>query len=109
MSQLDAKVASVLDNRPNGDTSEDDDDALLAALEEDDGGLDALREKRMQQLAEELSRAKYMKKQEYGVYTEIKEEKALMDITASEAKYAVVHFFKPDFNRCAIMDAHLEV
>ena len=30
-----------------------------------------------------------------------------MDLTTS-TKLCVVHFFKPDFGRCSIMDAHLE-
>jgi hypothetical protein len=107
MAHLDAKVASVLDSKDHADS--DDEDALLDELEKDDTGLSSIREARMQQLAEELSRAKYMKNQEYGTYTEVKEEKVLMDITAKEAKYAVVHFFKPDFNRCGVMNAHLEV
>jgi hypothetical protein len=36
------------------------------------------------------------------------DEKALMDVTTS-TKLVVVHFFHPDFNRCRIMDGHLEV
>jgi hypothetical protein len=38
----------------------------------------------------------------------VKDEKAVMDITTS-SKLAVVHFFKPDFGRCGVMDGHLEV
>ena len=39
---------------------------------------------------------------------EIKDEKALMDITTS-TKLCVVHYMKPDFNRCRIMDEKLRV
>lgn len=31
-----------------------------------------------------------------------------MDIVNTGAELCVVHFFKPDFHRCAIMDGHLE-
>jgi hypothetical protein len=47
------------------------------------------------------------KEQGFGNYTEIKEEKTLMELTR-EAKYAVVHFAKDDFARCSVMDHHLE-
>lgn len=103
MAQLDSKVASVLDKSHN----EDDEDALLDSLE-NDPSLDGFREQRLQQLHSEFTRAKQMRSQEHGTYVEIKDEKALMDITTS-TKLCVVHFFKPDFNRCRIMDEHLQV
>jgi len=84
----------------------DDEDELIAALEED-SAMDAFREQRIQQLHSEFTRAKTQKNQGYGNYTEIKDEKALMDIT-TEVKYAVVHFAKEDFARCGVMDDHLE-
>jgi len=105
MSNLDHNVAAVLD-RAGGDSDVDEDD-LIAELENDDT-LDALREKRLQQLHEEVSRQKLMRQSEHGTYQEIKDEKALMNITTS-TKLCVVHFFKPDFNRCRIMDKHIEV
>lgn len=101
MSNLDAHVASVLDA-----SHSDDEDALIASLE-DSPVPDAFREKRIQQLHSELSRAKAQKNQGFGNYTEIKEEKALMELT-TEVKYAVVHFAKDDFARCGVMDTHLE-
>ncbi|PQE11896.1 putative thioredoxin domain-containing protein [Rutstroemia sp. NJR-2017a BVV2] len=83
----------------------DDEDALIASLE-DSPAMDAFREQRIQQLHSEFTRAKAQKNQGFGNYTEIKEEKALMDLT-TEVKFAVVHFSKDDFNRCGIMDTHL--
>lgn len=105
MAPLDAKVASIVDRAARDDDS--DEDALIAALE-DDSELDAFREQRIQQLHAEYERAQQLKANEHGRYTEIKDEKALMDITTS-TQLCVVHFFKPDFNRCRIMDNHLEV
>jgi hypothetical protein len=105
MAGLDPKVASVIDRATRDDDS--DEDALIASLEDDDE-LDAFREQRLQQLHAEFDRARRLKANEHGTYTEVKSEKALMDITTS-TKLCVVHFFKPDFNRCRIMDTHLEV
>ncbi|KAH8598061.1 thioredoxin-like protein [Bisporella sp. PMI_857] len=101
MANLDSHVASILDT-----SHSDDEDALIASLE-DSPAMDAFREQRIQQLHEELSRAKTQKNQGFGNYTEIKEEKALMELT-TEVKYAVVHFAKDDFARCGTMDVHLE-
>lgn len=104
MSQLDSKVAAVIDRAAKNDDSDEDD--LIAQLE-DDSELDAFRAQRIQQLHDEFDRARRLKASEHGTYTEIKDEKALMDITTS-TKNCIVHFFKPDFNRCRIMDTHLE-
>lgn len=108
MSRIDAKVAAILD-RPNPTIDSDDEDALIASLEEDDDhAFSALREQRIQQLHSEFSRAKQMKESGGGTFTEVKEEKGLMDVVTG-TKYAVVHFFKMDFGRCGIMDRHLDV
>ncbi|CAK4030996.1 Thioredoxin domain-containing plp1 [Lecanosticta acicola] len=108
MAPLDPSVAKVLDShRPAHE--EDDEDALIAELEEeDDGALSAMRERRLEQLHAEVSRAKLMKETSHGTYMEIKDEKVLMDITTS-TKLCVVHFMKPDFNRCRIMDENLRI
>jgi hypothetical protein len=105
MPQLDPKVAAIVDSAAHDDDS--DEDALIAALEED-SDLDAFREQRLQQLHAEFDRARQLRASDHGTYTEIKDEKALLDITTS-TKLCVVHFFKPDFNRCRVMDTHLEV
>jgi hypothetical protein len=105
MPQLDSKVAAIVDSATKDDDS--DEDALIAALE-DDEELDGFREQRLQQLHAEFDNARRLRANEHGTYGEIKDEKALMDITTN-TKLCVVHFFKPDFNRCRIMDNHLEV
>jgi len=114
MATLDPAVASVLDrsaadHRPSF-SSEQDEDALFDQLEKDsETHIDtAFRERRLQQLKAELSRARDLRAAGAGTYQEVKDEKTLLDITTS-TKSCVVHFFKPDFNRCRIMDGHLEV
>lgn len=103
MAALDPHVADILDNAADSD----DEDALIASLE-DSSAVDAFREQRLQQLHAEFTRAKAQKSSGFGTYTEIKEEKELMDLTTG-VKYAVVHFAKDDFARCRVMDGHLEV
>ena len=113
MSGIDPHVASVLDRRSRyqgGDVVSDDEedvDAMIASLETD-SALDAYREQRLEQLSAELSREKQLRKSDHGHYTRLTEEKVLMDIVKS-TKLCVIHFFKPDFARCKIMDQHLEV
>lgn len=102
MANIAPEVAYLVDA-----SGSDDEDALIASLE-DSTAMDAFREQRIQQLHSEFTRAKAQKSQGFGSYTEIKEEKALMDLT-TEIKYAVVHFAKDDFARCRTMDVHLEV
>ncbi|KAJ6264758.1 Thioredoxin [Drechslerella dactyloides] len=108
---MDEKVASFLDTRTDKakkDADSDDEDALLEELErEQDDDIDGLRERRLQQLHEELSRERDMRSQNQGVYFETTTEKEVMDLTTSR-KYSLVHFFHPDFRRCKIMDSHLE-
>ncbi|CZT21252.1 related to PLP1 Phosducin homologue likely to be involved in regulation of pheromone response [Ramularia collo-cygni] len=106
---LDPKVAAVLDHRRTNNHDSDDEDALIAELEdEEDTTFSALREKRLEQLHSEVTRAKLMRETSHGTYNEILDEKVLMDITTS-TKLVVVHFMKPDFNRCRIMDEKLRV
>ncbi|KAI4126089.1 MAG: hypothetical protein LQ338_003925 [Usnochroma carphineum] len=105
MASIDPVVASVLDTYPTKDDLDEDD--LLDSLE-NDPTLHSMREQRMQQLHEEFTRAKHLRNQDYGQYTEIKDEKTLMDMVNTGAELCATHFFKSDFHRCAIMDGHLE-
>ena len=89
--------------------SSDNEDALLDSLENDtanDPTLVHLREARIQQLSDALKRSKALKSEGYGTYTQVTDEKALMETTTTTKK-CILHFFKPDFNRCRIMDEHL--
>lgn len=109
MSQLDPTVAQVLDTHARAIVDDEEDgDALLATLEEDDPAFAAFRERRLHQLHAEVSRVKQQRNEGYGTYVEVREEKALMDMTTATPR-VVVHFFKPDFGRCGIMDTHLGV
>ncbi|MCJ1430541.1 hypothetical protein MMC29_008459, partial [Sticta canariensis] len=86
----------------------DDEDALFDALEsESDPALAPYRAQRLQQLSSELTRAKQLRNEDHGACSEIRDEKALMEIVTG-TKWSVVHFFKDGFWRCGIMDGHLE-
>ncbi|KAK3109636.1 hypothetical protein LTR53_016890 [Teratosphaeriaceae sp. CCFEE 6253] len=105
MAPLDPTVAHTLDH---ADSSDEDD--LIAALESDsEATLTHLREQRLQQLHAELAKAATLKELPgHGVYTSCREEKDLLHITTT-TKFCVVHFMKPDFHRCGIMEAKLRV
>ncbi|KAL7270487.1 hypothetical protein RUND412_006809 [Rhizina undulata] len=108
-SNIDPTVAKILDKeRPSkeGQGDDSDEDELMMELENDEAALDAFRERRMQQLHDEMLRARQMRDQDHGTYAEALTEKEIMDHTTS-TKYAIVHFFHADFRRCKIMDTHL--
>ncbi|KAJ9099496.1 hypothetical protein QFC20_005708 [Naganishia adeliensis] len=72
----------------------------------------AFRESRLQQLAEEVERKKAIDGQGgtdgwYGSYREIREERELIQRSSKE-EFCIIHFSHPDFQRCAIMDRHLQ-
>jgi len=100
-------------NNPNrsrrGDESDEDQDALFAELEEEieNDSNPALREHGLQALKAEMDRMKHMQENQYGRYTEIKDEKEVVRVTAHDPR-VVVHFFHPNFQRCEIMDKHLD-
>ncbi|KAJ8299011.1 hypothetical protein KUTeg_023071 [Tegillarca granosa] len=79
---------------------------LLAELENEEIP-SHIREARLQALKKEVQDLKLMKDKQHGIYTEIPEEKAFLDLTTSEEK-CIVHFYHADFRRCAIVDTHLE-
>lgn len=105
--RVDPTVAKIVDRSGADEVDEDD---LIAELEadEDDAAFSALRERRLEQLHQEVNRTRLLKESKHGTYMEIKDEKELLDITTS-TKLSIAHFMKPDFNRCRIMDGRLEV
>ncbi|KAL7753051.1 hypothetical protein RI367_001503 [Sorochytrium milnesiophthora] len=88
----------------------DDEDELFDQLEreaEDSAQYDQFREQRMQQLKQEYQRVHDMQQSQHGTYTQIRDEKELLDLTTKTHR-CIVHFFHKDFRRCQIMDQHLE-
>ncbi|KAK7099284.1 uncharacterized protein [Littorina saxatilis] len=66
-----------------------------------------IRESRLEALKKKSYQFNSMKDKQHGEYTLLEEEKAFLDTTTSE-RLCIVHFFHPDFRRCAIVDSHLE-
>lgn len=104
-------IASILDSHPsNPDASETDIEIDIDNLldTECDPTETALREQRLQQLHSELSRARDLRRdQNHGSYTEVTDEKEVLEITTGTG-WCVVHFMKPEFGRCAVMDEKIE-
>ncbi|CAG5134933.1 unnamed protein product [Candidula unifasciata] len=68
-----------------------------------------IREARLDTLKQQSLHFHQMKELDCGKYTLLPDERSFLDLTTSpEVQQCVVHFFHPDFRRCAIVDAHLE-
>ncbi|KAJ7129544.1 thioredoxin-like protein [Mycena epipterygia] len=87
---------------------EEDDEALFAELEEEienDSNAE-MREYGLQILKQQMEQLSEMKQNQHGHYSEIKDEKEVVRVSAREPK-CVVHFYHSKFKRCEIMDKHL--
>jgi len=109
---VDSRVAALahrLSERPADDEDDSDrEDDLFEELEREmENEMNGFREKRMQELKREMQKVKDMREQEHGKYTEVTDEKEVIKICAQEER-CVVHFYHRKFQRCRIMDKHLE-
>ncbi|CAG8668373.1 18132_t:CDS:2 [Cetraspora pellucida] len=106
---LDEQVQEALDKVTDlreGDEDEDE-GKLFEELENDDDSVIAnIREQRMEQLKQEMTKLQEMRQNDHGSYTEITDEKEILKITTT-SKLCVVHFYHKEFRRCQIMDKHL--
>jgi hypothetical protein len=88
-------------NDSEDDEQSDSDDDLL-----DDPELDKIRDKRLGEIrGNALERAEQVAKG-HGAFTEISQDEFLPCVTAS--KFALVHFYHKDFERCKVIDMHLK-
>jgi hypothetical protein len=115
MSNLDSKVAHLVDKTPatnhHSDVDSDDEDALIASLENEDHdpALSALRAARLEQLHHEFTQATALRSHGTGTYKTLTTDKEVLDATTDrEVTRCIIHFSKADFGRCAVMDSHLE-
>lgn len=58
-------------------------------------------------MKEAVERANASRDDRFGRVVDIKNERELI-LTSSKAKFCVIHFYKTDFQRCRIMDGHLQ-
>lgn len=106
MKQRKADNQQLNDNAAVGEEKEkaanSDDD-----FEEDLDELNAIREKRIAALKKGLNATSELKSLGHGSYSEIVQDEFLTSVTGS--KFAVCHFYHRDFERCKIIDKHLEL
>lgn len=79
----------------------------ITEMMDEDPELQKLHEERIAQLKSEREKRSAMAQQGHGEVTEITEGEFLDAVTKSEL--VVCHFFHRDFERCKIMDKHLQV
>ncbi|MCJ1293877.1 hypothetical protein MMC34_005434 [Xylographa carneopallida] len=111
---LDPLVAQTLDThllqksqqptREDDPASDSDTDSLLDAA---DPIFASHRAARLQQLSTALSAQKSLLSASHGTVTTLSSEKEVMEIVTATTR-TLVHFYHPDFYRCAVMDRHLE-
>mmetsp|Transcript_16734 Transcript_16734/g.21741 ORF Transcript_16734/g.21741 Transcript_16734/m.21741 type:complete len:343 (-) Transcript_16734:133-1161(-) len=104
-----AEAIRRLNNDLDYDSSgeEDSDDELLRELEENrDPELERMRDERLQMLRLKQMELVENKAKGHGQYRMIHQDNFLPECTGS--KFVAVHFFHKEFQRCAIMDYHLE-
>ena len=111
---LDPVVARTLDKhllqKSQQPTKEDDpasDSDTDSLLDDADPIFASHRAARLQQLSTALSAQKSLLSASHGTITTLSSEKEVMEIVTA-TKRTLVHFFHPDFHRCAVMDRHLE-
>ncbi|KAJ6515769.1 thioredoxin-like protein [Mycena sanguinolenta] len=94
--------------QPRHGDEDEDDEALFAELEEEieNDSSEAMREYGIEILRQQMNEVNEMKQNQHGQYSEIKDEKEVVRVTAREKK-CVVHFYHSNFKRCEIMDKHL--
>jgi thiol-disulfide isomerase/thioredoxin len=102
------KSCSMLQSTNNNNNHEQDvdsDDEWLDQLE-NDPALEALREQRLQQMRQE--HLQKLQHKGHGEYRTIAQDDFLPECTGS-SEWVVVHFFQDEFERCKIMDHHLQL
>eukprot|EP00592_Proboscia_alata_P000363 CAMPEP_0194378298 /NCGR_PEP_ID=MMETSP0174-20130528/34512_1 /TAXON_ID=216777 /ORGANISM="Proboscia alata, Strain PI-D3" /LENGTH=338 /DNA_ID=CAMNT_0039160185 /DNA_START=147 /DNA_END=1163 /DNA_ORIENTATION=+ len=94
------------DNSENENDSDFDDDEYLNGLD-DDPELEAIRMQRIDQMKKaQIQRAENLAKG-HGQYRTISQDEFLPECTSSI--FVACHFFHKEYNRCKIMDHHLEI
>lgn len=114
---MDGKTAAVLDSyqanllrEKDGEDSDFDEEEFMEMLD-NDPAMDSYRERRMQELSEQMTMARRNVQEGYGTVEHVKTEKEVLDITTrtqGSGNYSVIHFSHPDFQRCKIMREKLD-
>eukprot|EP00455_Lapot_gusevi_P047072 TRINITY_DN6304_c0_g3_i1.p1 TRINITY_DN6304_c0_g3~~TRINITY_DN6304_c0_g3_i1.p1 ORF type:complete len:249 (-),score=62.33 TRINITY_DN6304_c0_g3_i1:26-772(-) len=89
-------------NEDHDENNEDDEDE-----DEDDEILAEIQAKRRAELRREFDKLQELKSRGHGAYQEITQDEFLPTVTGSQ--YVIAHFFLNTFERCKIMDKHLNL
>ena len=84
----------------------DDSDDEFGEGGEEGGAVAAWRAARMAELQKTTAKTNHFLGMGHGSYSEITQDDFLKEVTKS--KYVVCHFYHPEFERCKIVDKHLE-
>ena len=95
------------DNDGDDDDDDDDDDWLLDDMD-DAAVLATLRARRLAELQAAAQEKASTEGKGHGQYRLIVQDEFLPEACQSSSEWVVVHFFHPEFQRCKIMDHHLE-
>jgi thiol-disulfide isomerase/thioredoxin len=86
----------------SADSSEDDE------FFKDDPEIELIRQRRLDQLRQQQTQEALHKSLGHGQYRTISQDEFLTECTG-QSIYVAVHFFHRDFERCKIMDHHLQI
>lgn len=98
--KLDAMESGRLEN-----LSDEEDDEFGGGAE--GGAVAQWRAQRLAEIQQKATKASQFLGLGHGSYTEIAQDDFLKEVTKS--KYVVCHFYHPEYERCKLMDKHLEV
>ena len=102
--QAEAPISAYTIEQADDKKADSDDDFALD--EEEEKMMRDMAEMRLAQMKEDYAEKQTNKTLGHGTYTEITEQEFLPLVT--KTKYVVIAFFHKDFQRCKIVDMHLE-
>ena len=105
MDSGDAMAAGKLGQKGTG--SDDDFEDEFGEGEEEGGAVAQWRAARLAEIKKKSTRTNEFLGLGHGSYSEIAQDDFLKEVTKS--KYVVCHFYHPEFERCKLIDKHLEV
>jgi len=104
----DAEKENADNHDDDGDGGSESDDDEFDHLLDEDGDLAAIRQARLAQLAADARQRAEHVSLGHGSLRTIAQDDFLRECTGS-SKWVVVHFFHADFERCKILDFHLDI
>lgn len=98
----------LINDKDDLSDSSQDEEELLDLLNDDDDVLSKYREDRLEQLKKEFAKINRNAEEGGGKIRYVDNEEEVMKIV-SRSDAALVHFYQPEFVKCRVMNAKLEV